>query len=623
MRLARPLVLLVLLGALLAPGAFAQDQQTVRLFFTAGEQFETVERKLPATGTTLLPTLRALLKGPSAAERGRDIDTQIPRGVRIERIVLTGRGAAVVELSAAFLGQIPADPAQRSEAQTATLSARLAQVTYTVTQFGDIRRAEVRSGGVTLDGDLERGDFTKPRGRPPVEKPPPGPPVAGTREVQERLVQLGYLPASAVDGLFGYRTQQAVMAFQSWEGLGRDGIVGPATTAALSTAGRPQPAPGRGPPRRIEVYRAKGVALLVRARADAARHPRVDRSGRQRDPDRALQGVPQGAAFVVRAVPAPGFRTRPTSTTGSPSTSTRTCRRSRRRTGACGCRRPRRRSSTSSPRSGPRSSSSDACRARLKPSATSPPRAQAPSAPSPHVKELGQRVLAEGDRGGRRGLGGDRGDHHDVRAVLRDLHLREHLARALVVLDDRAERGRVEHELVPRPPRPDRDLESGGIGGSRHRRRQACRSPPLRQERDRIDRVPEGGVGAHGVRARARAVDLPDLVELGRRGDPGAVDLRALRERLARVQRYLSLGGRRREEEPRRGPGRLRARSAGWVAMLRHGSGSPGRGRASRSDHCGRPRGPVLSNTATTSTTRFAGKPPFEECSRITASLSA
>jgi hypothetical protein len=264
MRLARSLVLLVLLGALLAPGASAQDQQTVRLFFTAGEQFETVERRLPATGTTLLPTLRALFKGPSAAERGRDIDTQIPRGVRIERIVLTGRGAAVVELSAAFVGKIPADPAQRSEAQAATLSARLAQVIYTVTQFGDIRRAEVRSGGLTLDADLERGDFTKPRGRPPVEKPPPGPPVAGTREVQERLVRLGYLPASAVDGLFGYRTQQAVMAFQSWEGLGRDGIVGPATTAALSTARRPRPRRGAGPRRRIEVYRAKGVALLVR-----------------------------------------------------------------------------------------------------------------------------------------------------------------------------------------------------------------------------------------------------------------------------------------------------------------------------------------------------------------------
>ena len=53
-----------------------------------------------------------------------------------------------------------------------------------------------------------------------------------------------------------------MIAFQSWEGLDRDGVVGPITTAALQTARRPKPRPG-GPPKRIEVYRDKGVALLV------------------------------------------------------------------------------------------------------------------------------------------------------------------------------------------------------------------------------------------------------------------------------------------------------------------------------------------------------------------------
>lgn len=43
------------------------------------------------------------------------------------------------------------------------------------------------------------------------------------RALQERLAELRYLPQRAVDGIDGYRTQQAVIAFQSWRGLERDG----------------------------------------------------------------------------------------------------------------------------------------------------------------------------------------------------------------------------------------------------------------------------------------------------------------------------------------------------------------------------------------------------------------
>ena len=71
------------------------------------------------------------------------------------------------------------------------------------------------------------------------------------------------LPRDAVDGLNGYRTQQAVIAFQSWEGLGRDGVVGPQTSRALAVARRPKPQRG-GPSKRIEVYIEKGVTLLVK-----------------------------------------------------------------------------------------------------------------------------------------------------------------------------------------------------------------------------------------------------------------------------------------------------------------------------------------------------------------------
>ena len=89
-----------------------------------------------------------------------------------------------------------------------------------------------------------------------------GPKSTSTRKLQQRLADLQYLPRSAIDGVEGYRTQQAVIAFQAWEGLGRDGVVGPLTTAALAKAKPPKPRAG-GPDRRIEVYREKGVALLI------------------------------------------------------------------------------------------------------------------------------------------------------------------------------------------------------------------------------------------------------------------------------------------------------------------------------------------------------------------------
>ncbi len=52
------------------------------------------------------------------------------------------------------------------------------------------------------------------------------------RDVQRRLTRLGYRPGRA-DGLYGPRTQAAVIAFQRKHGLARTGTVGPATRVAL------------------------------------------------------------------------------------------------------------------------------------------------------------------------------------------------------------------------------------------------------------------------------------------------------------------------------------------------------------------------------------------------------
>jgi len=77
--------------------------------------------------------------------------------------------------------------------------------------------------------------------------------------VQKRLIDLGYLPKGTTSG--DYATEQALMAFQGWEGLPRDGVAGAETQKRLATATRPTASkPGKG--KRVEVDIDKQVLLL-------------------------------------------------------------------------------------------------------------------------------------------------------------------------------------------------------------------------------------------------------------------------------------------------------------------------------------------------------------------------
>ncbi len=80
-------------------------------------------------------------------------------------------------------------------------------------------------------------------------------------DLQNRLRDLGYWLGTP-DGTYGGLTVQAVTAFQKVEGLGRDGIAGPSTLAALDQAGRPSARSDSGD--LIEVDKAHQVLLVVR-----------------------------------------------------------------------------------------------------------------------------------------------------------------------------------------------------------------------------------------------------------------------------------------------------------------------------------------------------------------------
>lgn len=98
------------------------------------------------------------------------------------------------------------------------------------------------------------------------------------RALQGSLARLTYLPAGAVDGVFGIRTWHAVVAFQGWSRLARDGIAGPRTERALTRARRPRPWSTTAG---FEVHILQQVLLLVaHGRVQRAIHVSTGMPGR-------------------------------------------------------------------------------------------------------------------------------------------------------------------------------------------------------------------------------------------------------------------------------------------------------------------------------------------------------
>jgi peptidoglycan hydrolase-like protein with peptidoglycan-binding domain len=79
--------------------------------------------------------------------------------------------------------------------------------------------------------------------------------------LQRKLARLTFFPAHHASGYYGLRTEQAVMAFQGWNNLTRDGVAGGSTFAKLKNAKIPRPRTRAY--RHVEVHLKAQVALLV------------------------------------------------------------------------------------------------------------------------------------------------------------------------------------------------------------------------------------------------------------------------------------------------------------------------------------------------------------------------
>jgi hypothetical protein len=108
-----------------------------------------VLRTVPRTTATARAAMQALLAGPSAKERAATpaIESFVPTGTKLLGIELAN-GLATVDLSAEFASLSP-DAAW--DLGSFELRARLAQVTYTLTQFQTIDRVSFKLDGKPVE----------------------------------------------------------------------------------------------------------------------------------------------------------------------------------------------------------------------------------------------------------------------------------------------------------------------------------------------------------------------------------------------------------------------------------------------------------------------------------------
>ncbi len=229
------------LAAPFSPAAVAQTSggsglPTVKVWFLDGEQLIATLR----SGSTPRDAVQDLLNGPTAAEYKQGYRTYVPAGTKL-RSLTVANGTATVDVSLSF--------ALGSNGQN--LDARLSQLVRTASGLDGVTKVRLLVDGGTVYGMFPGIVTALPITFQQLATPDvpvwsavsaaPAPAVPDLLVAQRRLVALGYLLPGDADRTDGPQTQTAVLAFQKWEGLTRDGVLGPQTMARLKTATRPTP----------------------------------------------------------------------------------------------------------------------------------------------------------------------------------------------------------------------------------------------------------------------------------------------------------------------------------------------------------------------------------------------
>lgn len=224
-----------------------RPKPTVEIAFIRNDRLVHVERVVPKGTAPARHAVRELLQGPTKLERREGLRSAFRVGARL-RSVRAADDLWLVRLSRSAL---------EGPATARTIETRLRQLSATLALLGPQPWAAISAEG-RLATVLRIGV------RPSAWRA-----VAGeqgylytVRGIQLRLWKLGYLARASVTGTSDYVTEQALLAFQGWNDLGRTGTVTGETQLALFRAATPRPATHRSG-RRIEIHRDRGVLLMI------------------------------------------------------------------------------------------------------------------------------------------------------------------------------------------------------------------------------------------------------------------------------------------------------------------------------------------------------------------------
>jgi hypothetical protein len=220
--------------------------RTVEVAFVKNGWIVRVERTVPRGATPQETALRELTQGPTKLERRQGIRTAMPEMARLRSL----RGSPDTWFASFSRSTFGGGSAE-------TKRTRLWQVAATLASAGDKETLAVASEGrylTTARLGVRPGTWHTEIGEKKY--------LYVVRGVQLRLSALGYLDRADATGSTNYLTEQALLAFQGWEGLDRTGTVTGQTQVALFTAARPRPA-SRRPGKHIEISRDRGVLLMV------------------------------------------------------------------------------------------------------------------------------------------------------------------------------------------------------------------------------------------------------------------------------------------------------------------------------------------------------------------------
>jgi L,D-transpeptidase catalytic domain/Putative peptidoglycan binding domain/Sporulation and spore germination len=245
----RRVSLLALALAVLAPIPVASgttQQATVSVAFLRHGHLVRVERVVPPGLAPEVLALRELVQGPTRQERRTGLRSALHPGVHLQSVRLED-DVWLARFSRALLA--PATPT--------TMTRRFAQIEATLRPLGSAQYVAVGTEG-RLVTTLRVGVW------PGLWRPTSGEKgyAYSVRGLQLRLETLGYLDRSSTTGTFDYLTEQALTAFQGWNGLTRTGTVTGGTQLALFRADPPKPFTHR-PGRHVEIHRDLSVLFLV------------------------------------------------------------------------------------------------------------------------------------------------------------------------------------------------------------------------------------------------------------------------------------------------------------------------------------------------------------------------